>query len=67
MPGQPSGDFDHSATIESLTRTQHMLLETLASGAVPVKDEIEARLKLVDIFLSTYIHLQHPEFIDFAV
>ncbi|KAI8633030.1 heterokaryon incompatibility protein-domain-containing protein [Xylariaceae sp. FL1651] len=67
MANRSIEETNRTATIASMERTQGLLREKLASGNVPVDEEVRLRSLTADVFIQTYDQLRHPPFIHDAV
>ncbi|KAK6064047.1 hypothetical protein SCUP515_12015 [Seiridium cupressi] len=67
MTSRPSDEAERAAAIASLQRTQVLLRETLASGDVPVDEEIRVRTQIGVVLVSSCDQLQHQPFVHDAI
>lgn len=67
MPQRHSGALNDPSSMERVLRSQRMLQEALATGRVPVEQEIKARLSMARLLLRSYDYLKHQRLVDLAI
>ena len=67
MAGRPLDAIEHQAAITSIARVQTVFRQTLASGTVPVDEEIRMRANIADLLIETSIQLSQQQYLYDAI